>query len=272
MALQPVVTPCDLQVVDWLQQRASHQSLPLIGVQGAQGAGKTTRCKLWADTLKGRGITALVLALDDFYLSYQVRQQLAASVHPLMASRGVPGSHDIARIHQCIDQLQHDLWPLSLPSFDKGRDDRSADRRIDGPVRLVLLEGWCVGVPAEPDLALAQPLNHLEAEEDSDGRWRRYINQQLAGPYTQLWQRLDGLISLEIPGFEWVARWRGQQEQALRQQHPPQGMDEAALARFIAHFERLTRHALRVMPALADLRLPLGADHQPHQLIQRFPP
>lgn len=272
MALQPVVTPWDLQVVDWLQQRASHDSLPLIGVQGAQGAGKTTRCQLWADALNARGITALVLALDDFYLSKWERQQLAATIHPLLASRGVPGSHDLARLHQVLDQLAAGQLPISLPCFDKGRDDCGADRRVDGPVQLVLLEGWCIGVPAEPDQALIPPLNRLEAEEDGDGCWRYYVNQQLAGPYARLWQRLDGLISLEIPGFEWVARWRGQQEQALRQQRPPQGMDEAALTRFIAHFERLTRQALKVMPELADLRLPLGADHQPHQLLQRSSP
>lgn len=46
MAVQPAVTPCDLQVVHWLRARASGQSLPVIGVQGAQGAGKTTRCQL----------------------------------------------------------------------------------------------------------------------------------------------------------------------------------------------------------------------------------
>lgn len=269
MAPQPVVTPWDLQVVDWLQQRARSQPLLLIGVQGAQGAGKTTRCRLWAEALTARGIDSLVLALDDFYLSRQSRQQLAATIHPLLASRGVPGSHDVARLERCLDQWRDQRWPLSLPSFDKSRDDCGSDRRVDGPVQLVLLEGWCVGVPAEPDHALLQPLNPLEAEEDGSGLWRRYVNQQLGGPYRQLWQRLDGLISLEIPGFDWVARWRGQQEQELRQQHPEQGMDEAALARFIAHFERLTRHALRVMPELADLRLPLGVDHQPCQVVLR---
>ena len=272
MALQPVVTPWDLQVVDWLQQRASHQPLSLIGVQGAQGAGKTTRCQLWADALNARGITALVLALDDFYLSRWERQQLAATIHPLLASRGVPGSHNLARLNHCLDQWRDQQTPLWLPCFDKGHDDCGADRRVDGPVQLVLLEGWCIGVPAEPEQTLVQPLNPLEADEDRDGRWRHYVNQQLAGPYARLWLRLDGLISLEIPGFDWVARWRGQQEQTLRRQHPQQGMDEAALTRFIAHFERLTRHALKVMPELADLRLPLGVDHQPHQLLQRSSP
>lgn len=272
MAEQPVVTPCDLQVVDWLQQQASHQPLPLIGVQGAQGAGKTSRCQLWADALNARGIRMLVLALDDFYLSHQARQQLAATIHPLLASRGVPGSHDLGRLHRVLDQLVANRRPVSLPSFDKGHDDCGPDRLLHGPVQLVLLEGWCIGVPAEPDQALDQPLNRLEAEEDSDGRWRRYVNQQLAGPYAQQWQRLDGLISLEIPDFGWVARWRGQQEQALRQLHPQRGMDDAALTRFIAHFERLTRHALRVMPELADLRVALGPDHQPHQVIKRSPP
>ena len=37
------------------------------------------------------------------------------------------------------------------------------------------------------------------------------------------------------------------------------GMSAAALAHFVAHFERLTRHALRVMPRQADLVVALDA-------------
>lgn len=269
MAVQPAVTPCDLQVVHWLRARASGQSLPVIGVQGAQGAGKTTRCQLWADALSAGGIATLVLALDDFYLSRQARQQLAAHVHPLLSSRGVPGSHDLGRLNQVLDQLARGQRPIALPRFDKGRDDCGPDWWLNGPVQLVLVEGWCVGLPPQSDAALSQPLNRLEADEDGDGRWRRYVNQQLAGPYAQLWQRLNGLIALEIPDFTWVKRWRGEQEQMLRARCPGQGMDDVALDRFIAHFERLTRHALSAMPEVADLRLPLGADHQPCQVMRR---
>ena len=50
-----------------------------------------------------------------------------------------------------------------------------------------------------------------------------------------------------------VARWRGEQEDALRRAAAPQAMDEVALRRFIAHYERLSRHALASLPARADI-------------------
>jgi len=37
-----------------------------------------------------------VLSLDDFYLGHAARLQLARDIHPLLATRGVPGTHDIA--------------------------------------------------------------------------------------------------------------------------------------------------------------------------------
>jgi D-glycerate 3-kinase len=55
-----------------------------------------------------------------------------------------------------------------------------------------------------------------------------------------------------------VLRWRIEQEQALRARG--QGMSDAQIARFIQHYERLTRHILGDMPHYADLTLPLNED------------
>ncbi|MGZ3376888.1 MAG: hypothetical protein ACXU8S_09840, partial [Phenylobacterium sp.] len=53
--------------------------------------------------------------------------------------------------------------------------------------------------------ALAAPVNALEREEDPDGVWRAYVNNQLDGPYQFLIARLQDLILLEAPSFEVVA-------------------------------------------------------------------
>ena len=39
-----------------------------------------------------------VLSLDDLYLTRAQRQRLALDVHPLLATRGPPGSHDLAHL------------------------------------------------------------------------------------------------------------------------------------------------------------------------------
>ncbi len=122
--------------------------------------------------------------------------------------------------------------------------------------RLIVLEGWCLGVPAEDEDALVRPINALERNEDVDRRWRRWVNRQLAG-YAPLWQRLDSLVALQAPDWQIVRRWRDQAERPLRARHAPQAMDAVALDRFLQHYERISRHALVSLPPVADLCLML---------------
>ena len=64
--------------------------------------------------------------------------------------------------------------------------------------------------------------------------------------------------------------WRLEQEQALQAAQPGRaGMDPARLARFIQHYERVSRHALRTLPHLADATVPLDAQRRPASVIQR---
>lgn len=234
----------------------------LLGVSGVQGSGKSTLAARLAE--RAHDIGAVALSLDDVYLSRAARQRLAHDVHPLLATRGVPGTHDLPLLHATLDALAaaSPTRPASLPRFDKGRDGRLPPRdwpRIHAPPRLIVLEGWCLGLPPQPGAALATAVNALERDEDPDGRWRHHVNAQLAGPYAALWRRLDRLVLLHAPSFEIVARWRDEQEDALRRRAAPQAMDAATLRRFIAHYERLSRHALASLPALADTVVALDA-------------
>ena len=42
-----------------------------------------------------------MLSLDDLYLPKAERLRLARDVHPLLATRGVPGTHDVALGVEC---------------------------------------------------------------------------------------------------------------------------------------------------------------------------
>ena len=128
------------------------------------------------------------------------------------------------------------------------------------PPQLILFEGWCVGVPAQDAAALRRPVNALERDEDAGGIWRGYVNAQLQTGYAALWRRFDTLVLLQAPTFSVVERWRNEQELALRRAHAPRAMSPSQLHRFIMHYERLSRHSLRTLPALADIRLVLVAD------------
>ena len=240
----------------------------IVGICGAQGSGKSTL----AEALARHFPRTTTLSLDDLYLTRAERAGLARTRHPLFATRGVPGTHDVALGLAKLDALEAGI-PTLLPHFDKARDDRApSDTWPDArtPNDLVIFEGWCVGAVPEAEDALAAPVNDLERIADADGRWRRAVNSALAGSYQALFARLDMLILLAAPDWETVCRWREEQEAGLRQT-AGQGagiMDEATVERFLQHYERLTRHILQEMPGRADLVLRLSPDRNCHAIEQ----
>lgn len=245
-------------------RRAQGDGLRVIGLCGAQGSGKSTLAAGLAALFERESVPTAILSIDDLYLTRAERERLARDVHPLLRTRGVPGTHDIALGLSILDDLAAGR-PASLPRFDKARDDRAPASDWAGAsadTRLLILEGWCVGARPQPEAALAKPVNALERDEDPDGLWRRFANAALAGPYQHLFGRIDRLILLAAPGFDIVLRWRIEQEHRLRRAQGG-GMSDAEVARFIRHYERLTRHILAEMPGRADLVIPLAEDRSP---------
>ncbi|MCB2049553.1 MAG: kinase [Novosphingobium sp.] len=239
----------------------------VLGICGAQGSGKSTLVTALAQDLEARGLRCAVLSLDDLYLTKSDRQRLASEVHPLLATRGPPGTHDVS-LGLCVLEALFSGTPVKLPRFDKAGDDRldpSGWPEIAGQFDIVLFEGWCLGARPQESEALALPVNALEAEEDPKGTWRRYVNQALAGPYQALFARIDKLVLLQAPGFEVVLDWRLEQEEGLRalSGSTSQLMDRAQIARFISHYERITRHILGEMPQWADLVIELDRQRKP---------
>ncbi|HEX7947309.1 MAG TPA: kinase [Phenylobacterium sp.] len=235
-----------------------------VGLCGAQGSGKSTVAAATVRLLQAQGLAAVALSLDDFYLSREARSWLADKVHPLMAVRGPPGTHDVALACAVLDNLALPE-PTPLPAFDKARDERrpkSEWREVQGPLDVVIFEGWCVGARPQPAAMLKRAVNDLEAALDADGAWRRYVDRQLAQPYQALFERLDALVLLAAPGFDVVRAWRTEQEHKLIARTGA-GMSDEAVARFIEHYERLTRWILEEMPGRADWTIPLAPDRTP---------
>ena len=266
-----------LPLAHWIR-RVKQPRTEIVGISGAQGTGKSTLADFLRLTMENEcGWSVATLSLDDFYLTRAQRKHLSETVHPLLSTRGAPGTHDLELCMRSLKALEalEDGLELRLPRFDKAEDDRvpaHAWPTVTGPVDLIILEGWCLGNrPQEPE-ALEKPINDLEAIRDPSGAWRTYVNDQLRTGYMQLFASIDRLVFLRAPDFEAVHRWRLEQEEklALKAGETSRGvMDEAQLAEFLQHYERLTRASIELLPTIADVILDLDRNHLVTRTVYR---
>ena len=246
----------------------------VVGINGSQGSGKSTLADLLVYLLEqAGGVHALAFSIDDFYLTRQERKALAGKVHPLLATRGVPGTHDLRLALQTLSGLREWNGPVTVPRFDKARDDRlpvAEWEPVNRPVDIIVLEGWCLGSQAQPEAALEIPVNTLETGEDPQGTWRRYVNRQLRLGYPELFSLVDAWIMLKAPSFECVFDWRLEQERKLCRSLERQGrgplaagiMSRAEIARFVQHYQRITEHTLDTLPGKVHFLFELDEDRK----------
>jgi D-glycerate 3-kinase len=231
---------------DWLGRYGGNDRVPLLGIAGAQGCGKSSLAAHLAAKFE-----CAQMSLDDFYLTKAARQTLAKKVHPLFATRGLPLTHDLTLASNTILALKA-ATPNSttpLPAFDKIADDRrdpSNWPRFNGRPKAIIIEGWCLSATAIPSNDLLKPINNFEREHDPDGGWRTRWNDALGADYQDFFAKFDAILHLAAPSFDVVLDWRCEQEEGLLKVAAGNlnPVRRAELAQFVASFERLTRHML----------------------------
>lgn len=232
----------------------------LVAINGSQGSGKSTLSAYLEMVITTRyNLRTVTLSLDDFYHTRAQRLALSEEVHPLLLTRGVPGTHDMTMLGDVLGGLlgRDGSCSVAVPRFDKATDDRIAkSEMVSGPVDIVLLEGWCLGARPQPVEELVEPLNPLELNEDIHGVWRNYVNTILARDFLPLYKKIDYWVMLQAPGFDCVYEWRREQEAKLAKDTGGKAakriMSDAQLARFIQYYERLTGVCLRDLPGRVD--------------------
>ena len=250
-----------------------NQKTYIIGINGCQGSGKSTLADyLCTVVAEKHHLATVALSLDDFYLTKAERIKLARKIHPLLAQRGVPGTHDVNLAIDTISSLASGNKAL-ITRFDKSMDDRVPEANsetITGHIGLIVIEGWCFGAKPQAPNSLIEPVNHLERSEDPDGVYRDYVNTALATQYPQLFELVDSTAMLRAPSFKTVFEWRLEQEQKLIEKLRSTKTDPARVStmsdqeirRFIQNFQRITEHCLEEMPTRVDHLFQLNAARQ----------
>lgn len=204
----------------------------VVGINAPQGAGKSTLVAHLLSRFEQQGLRATGLSIDDFYLTNAEQRALAAAhpENPCLEHRGYPGTHDINLGETTLASLRalSSGQKRRLPAYDKsahgGRGDRAPidrGREVEGPLDLILVEGWMLGFAPVPEAELSDP-NLIEPNRrlaDYD-RWHRLI---------------DAMVILRPTDPRHVLRWRVEAEEAMKARGLP-GLDRAAIEDYVRRF------------------------------------
>ena len=238
-------------------------------ISGSQGAGKSTLAKIFKLVLENLyKKKVMLLSIDDYYLSKNKRIKLSKKIHPLLITRGVPGTHDIVSLKNDIIKFQKNHFPITTPTFNKLKDDISIKKTIIKNAEILLLEGWCCGSPSINKKYLFQNINSLETLLDKNKKWRQYYNSQLKKEYKKVFSLFDQKIYIQPPSFNYVLKWRYDQEKynALKSRNK-NFMSRNDLQIFIQHYEKLTKWMIKTMPAKADILIKIDSNQKIKKVI-----
>ena len=255
----------------WISKKAEKKRPYFVGLAGGQGTGKTTISSLIRIILiKYFKLNVFRISIDDFYKTRKERINLSKRIHPMLLTRGVPGTHDINMILNFFKKSKVKKFKrLKLPTFNKAVDDRfNKNRWYDLKKRpdVVIFEGWCVGAKSEKNISLKKTINSMEKVKDHKQIWRRYVNQQLKSKYNSLYSKLNCLIYLKAKNFSLLQKWRLKQERKLwvksKKKSNLKIMSRGDVINFMQTYQRITQNMFRYMPKYASIILTLNSNHQ----------
>ena len=255
----------------WISKKANQEKPYFVGLAGGQGSGKTTTSSLIKIILtKYFKLKVFRISIDDFYRTKKEREKLSKRIHPMLLTRGVPGTHNINMMLNFFKKSKSKKFKrLKLPTFDKAIDDRSTkDKWYDLREKpdVIIFEGWCVGARSEKNVTLKKTINSMEKFDDQKQIWRKYVNQQLKTKYKNLYSQLNCLIYLKAKNFSLLQKWRLKQERKLwlksKKNSKLKIMKRGDVINFMQTYQRITRNMFKNMPKYASIIFNLNNNHQ----------
>jgi D-glycerate 3-kinase len=255
----------------WIAKKANEKKPLMIGLAGGQGSGKTTISSILTLILKKYfKLNVFKISIDDFYKTRKDRKVLSITKHPLLMTRGVPGTHDIELMLKFFKKVKSKKFKsLDVPKFNKATDDRYKKNlwyKLKSKPDVVIFEGWCVGAQAQKSKQLRKPINSLEKVRDQSIKWRLYVNNQLKTKYKTLFKQLDGLLYLKAKNFNILKNWRLKQERKLWTQTKNKKnlkiMSSGDVINFMQTYQRITQQMFKDAIKNSSIIMNLNNNHQ----------
>ena len=255
----------------WIVKKTNKKKPLMIGLAGGQGSGKTTISSILTLILqKYFRLNVFKISIDDFYKTRRDRKKLSSIKHPLLMTRGVPGTHDIDLMLKFFKRIKlKNFKSLTAPKFNKAIDDRckkSSWYKIKSKPDVVIFEGWCVGAKAQTNKQLKKPINSLERFYDKRSEWRLHVNNQLKTKYKKLFEQLDGLLYLKAKNFKMLKNWRLKQERKLWVQTKNKKnlkiMSSDDIINFMQTYQRITQQMFKDALKSSSIIMNLNSNHQ----------
>ena len=260
-----------IPVCFWISKKTKKKKPLIIGLGGGQGSGKTTISSIIALILrKYFKLNVFKISIDDFYKTRNERKVLSRNKHPLLMTRGVPGTHDVDMIFNFFKKIKVKKFKvLKLPKFNKAIDDRCKKNlwyKIKSRPDVVILEGWCVGAKPQKNSQLNKPINSLERIHDKKFIWRKFVNFQLKTKYKKLFKQLDSVLYLKAKNFDLLKKWRLKQEKKLQLKTKNKKnlkiMNQKEVINFMQTYQRITQQMFKDTSKYASIIMSLNKNHQ----------
>ena len=255
----------------WIANKTKNKKPFFVGLAGGQGTGKTTTSSIIKIILeKYFKLNVFKISIDDFYKTRKERMLLSKKIHPMLLTRGVPGTHDINMMLDFFKKVKTKKFKsFQLPNFNKAIDDRFAKKywyNIKKKPDVIIFEGWCVGAKHEKKSSLNKAINSMERIKDPKKVWRKYVNHQLKQKYKDLYSQLNCLIYLKAKNFSLLQKWRLKQENKLwlksKKTSKHKIMNKDDVISFMQTYQRITENMFKKMTNYASILVNLGSDHQ----------
>ncbi|XP_010532134.1 PREDICTED: D-glycerate 3-kinase, chloroplastic-like [Tarenaya hassleriana] len=234
----PVFVWCENQIALHNSEFEDGDDVPplVIGFSAPQGCGKTTLVFALDYLFKTTGRKSATISIDDFYLTAEGQAKLreANPGNALLELRGNAGSHDLQFSIETLESLTKmtkEGMKMKVPRYDKsaynGRGDRadaSTWPEVEGPLTVILFEGWMLGFKPLPSQVVKAVDPQLET-----------VNKNL-GAYYDAWDKYIGAwVVIKIKDPSYVYQWRLQAEIAMRLAGNP-GMSDEEVRDFVSRY------------------------------------